>query len=120
MTRSAQIIDVTDPFNPAQISAIANDGEYADTIRCTLHHHRNTWHINFCPMAASIPYAADPNGVQIIDVTDPFNPTPVSNITNDVSGYDPLYGSHSITTVTIGSSTYALVTDTVETTVSKS
>ena len=109
------IIDVTDPFNPAQISAIANDGEYA-----TLYGTRSITTVTlgtstFALLAASTPYAADPkNGVQIIDVTDPFNPTPVSNITNDVSGYDPLYGSHSITTVTIGSSTYALLTDTVD------
>ena len=49
------------------------------------------------------------DGVQIIDITNPRNPTPVSSITDGVDGYTELRGAASITTTTIGSSTYALV-----------
>ena len=49
------------------------------------------------------------NGVQIINITDPYNPTNASSITNSTS-YPTLNGANSITTATIGGSTYALVT----------
>ena len=48
------------------------------------------------------------SGVQIINITNPYNPTPASAIT-DGSNYTELSGAQSITTTTIGSSTYALV-----------
>ena len=58
------------------------------------------------------------DGVQIMDITDPYNPTNASSIT-DGTQYPELDGATSITTVTIGGSTYALVT-VLLTTVSKS
>ena len=48
------------------------------------------------------------HGVQIIDITNASNPTPASVVT-DGSNYPELRGAYSITTTTIGSSTYALV-----------
>ena len=48
------------------------------------------------------------HGVQIIDITTPSSPTPASAVT-DGSNYPELRGASSITTTTIGSSTYALV-----------
>ena len=48
------------------------------------------------------------NGVQIINIDDPYAPTNVSSIT-DGTRYPTLNGSISITTATIGGSTYALV-----------
>ena len=50
------------------------------------------------------------DGVQIIDITDPSNPSPVAAVTDGVGGFEELEGARYITTVTIGSSTYALVT----------
>ena len=49
------------------------------------------------------------NGIQIIDITNPSSPTPVLAISDDQDGYTALEGAASITTTTIGSSTYALV-----------
>ena len=49
------------------------------------------------------------SGIQIIDITNPRNPTPVSTIIDDAGGYTTLRGAESITTTTIDSSTYALV-----------
>ena len=53
--------------------------------------------------------AYNDDGVQIIDITDPFNPSPVAAITDGEGGFEELDGARHITTVTIGSSTYALV-----------
>ena len=48
------------------------------------------------------------NGVQIINITDPYNPTNASSIT-DGTRYPDIKRPFSITTATIGGSTYALV-----------
>ena len=50
------------------------------------------------------------DSVQIIDITDPYNPIPLSTITDNEGGYTALNHAYHITTVTIDSSTYALVT----------
>ena len=50
------------------------------------------------------------NGVQIIDITDPFHPVPLAAVTDGVGGFEELEGARDITTATIGSSTYAIVT----------
>ena len=50
------------------------------------------------------------NGVQIMNITDPFNPVPIAAVTDGADGFEELEGARDITTVTIGSSTYAIVT----------
>ena len=52
--------------------------------------------------------ALEDHGVQIINIDDPYNPTNTSSIT-DGTRYPKLDGARSITTATIGGSTYALV-----------
>jgi len=49
------------------------------------------------------------DSVLIINITDPYSPQLVSTVIDDVGGFDMLEGAHSITTVTIGTDTYALV-----------
>ena len=58
--------------------------------------------------------ASNDDGVQIVDITDPFNPSPVAAVTDGVDGFEELRGARDITTVTVGSSTYALVTATAD------
>ena len=53
--------------------------------------------------------AFDDNGIQIINITNPAIPSPVANIT-DGDDYPILNGSRAITTVTLDSFTYAIVT----------
>ena len=53
--------------------------------------------------------AFDDNGTQIINITNPAIPSPVANIT-DGDDYPILNGSRAITTVTLDSFTYAIVT----------
>ena len=49
------------------------------------------------------------SGVQIIDIIDPYNPIPVYAVSEGVDGYTELTNAHSITAVTIGTSTFVLV-----------
>ena len=53
--------------------------------------------------------AYDDDGIQIINITDPNNPTPVASIGDGEDGFEELKGARYVTTVTIDSSTYALV-----------
>ena len=53
--------------------------------------------------------AYDDNGVQIIDITDPFNPSPAAAMTDGEDGFEWLAGTRHITTAAIGPSTYAFV-----------
>ena len=52
--------------------------------------------------------AANSNGVQIINITTPSSPIAASAVSNGTN-YPNMLGPVSITTTTIGSSTYALV-----------
>ena len=49
------------------------------------------------------------DGVQIINITDPSNPSPTWAISDDVDGYTELAGAWGITITTIGTDTYALI-----------
>ena len=53
--------------------------------------------------------AHDDDGVQIIDISDPTSPTAVTSVT-DGETYPVLDNPRAITTVVIGTTTYALVT----------
>ena len=54
--------------------------------------------------------AYDDDGVQIINITDPYDPNPVAAMTDGVGGFEHLENPRYVTTAAIGSSTYALVT----------
>ena len=49
------------------------------------------------------------DGLQIADISNPFNPLAVSSITDGVGGFSKLNGARSIKTTTIGDNTYALI-----------
>ena len=100
-----EIIDITDPYNPTPASAV-NDGMDGYTalggaVSVT------TVTINSSTFALVASFID--SGVQIINITDPYNPTPASAIINGNGGYEKLSGARSIDAVTIGSSTFALV-----------
>ena len=100
-----QIIDITDPYNPIAASAITNGEDGYPNLGALSG-------ITTVTIGSSIfALVAAPNDstVQIIDITDPYNPDPVFTITNGDDGYDKLYGSNFITTLTFDSTTYALV-----------
>ena len=98
-----QIINIDDPYHPTNVSSITHGTRYPElngAISITTATIENS---TYALVASRIA-----NGVQIINIDDPYHPTNVSSITDDTR-YSTLKGAHSITTVTIGGSTYALV-----------
>ena len=54
------------------------------------------------------------NGVQIINITNPYNPTPVWSVSDGSGNFTTLSGARSIAITTIDSSTYALVASSID------
>ena len=99
-----QIIDITDPYNPAPASAITNYvGGYTQ-----LHGAYDITTITLDSTTFAIVAGRYNQGIQIIDITDPYNPAPVSAIRDSAGGYTELYNVASITTITLGTSTFVL------------
>ena len=123
---SVMITDVSTPASPVVVKNLT-DGEGGKrlykiappNLYCHCHH----WLINVCRGDISIikristisittvgsSSLTHDDGVQIIDITNPSSPSAVSSIDDDADGFTELHGPASITTIAIGSSTYALV-----------
>ena len=99
-----QIINITDPYNPTNVSSITDGTRYP-----TLNGTTSITTATIGGSTYALVAANHDDGVQIINIDDPYNPTNVSSIT-DGTRYPTLNGTTSITTTTIGGSTYALVT----------
>ena len=101
-----QIINITDPYKPTAASNVTDglDGythlDYARSI--------TTATINSSTYALVV--STNDHGVQIINITDPYKPTPASNVADGLDGFTTLASPNYITTITTGSLTYALVT----------
>ena len=99
--RGVQIINITNPNTPVAVSTFTSDN-LIDAKSVT------TTTLGSSTYAFVTSTYSD--GVQILDITTPSAPTPVSHISDGAGGYAALGGAYSITTTTVGSSTYALVT----------
>ena len=98
-----QIINITDPYNPTNASSITDGTRYP-----TLNGSASITTTTIGGSTYALVAAAIDHGVQIINITDPYNPTNASSIT-DGTRYPELDTPIFITTTTIGGSTYALV-----------
>ena len=98
-----QIINITTPSSPIAASAVTDDSDYPVLDGASSITTATIGSSTYALVASSVD-----SGVQIIDITDPYSPTPGSNVV-DGSNYPELSFARSITTATIGSSTYALV-----------
>ena len=101
--RGVQIMDITTPSDPKPVS----DFDDGDTGFTTLSGAQYITTTTIGSSTYALVAANRDNGVQIIDITDPYHPDPVSAIT-DGSKYTELEGAESIAIVA-GSPTYALV-----------
>ena len=99
-----QIIDITTPSSPTPASAITDGSNYTELSGAQSVTTTTIGSSTYALVAASVD-----NGVQIINITTPSSPTPASAITDGQGNFTTLSGAQSITTTTIGSSTYALV-----------
>ena len=103
---SVQIIDITDPYNPIAASSFAHNVEPFDSTILgspssivAIHMGSSTYAL----ISAS-------QGVQFVDITDPYNPIKASSIIDGNGGYTALLNTANIHTTTIDSSIYGLVT----------
>ena len=101
--KGVQIINITDPYRPTSASSITDGTKYPE-----LDGAESITTVTIDDSTYALVAASRDNGVQIINITDPYNPTSASSIT-DGTKYPELDGAESITTVTIDDSTYALV-----------
>ena len=104
LDNGVQIINIDDPYAPTNTRSSITDGTRYPTLNGSISITTATIGGSTYALVA----AWNDNGVQIINITDPYNPTNASSIT-DGTRYPTLNGSISITTATIGGSTYALV-----------
>ena len=112
-SNAIQIIDITNPSNPVDASTPTNGGTYSkltDASSIAVVTGQLTYALVTSPYNIEVQgVPPTKSGIQVIDITTPYSPTPVSTIIDDKDGYTTLRGAESITTTTIDSSTYALV-----------
>ena len=103
-----QIIDITDPTRPQPTASVTDGVGGFDTLD-------GATGITTVTIGASV-YALVASqiddGVQVLDITNPASPQPVASVADGIGGFDELAGAFGITTVTIGTSVYALVSST--------
>ena len=111
-SNAIQIIDITNPSNPVSASSPTNGGPYGkltDASSIAVITGQPTYAFVTSPFNEQNVIQTVKSGIQIIDITTPYSPTPLSPIIDGAGGYTTLKGATSITTTTIDSSTYALV-----------
>ena len=111
-SNAIQIIDITTPSNPVDASTLTDGGTYSkltDASSIAVVTGQSTYAFVTSPHNEQNAIQTVKSGIQVIDITTPYSPTPVSPILDGAGGYTTLKGATSITTTTIDSSTYALV-----------
>ncbi len=111
-----QIINITDPTAPSAVSSIADgDPDGSGGTFDELDGARSITTVKIGSLTYALVASIRDDGVQIINISDPASPLYTSSVTDGGSDgasgtFDKLDGARDITTVTIGDSTYALVT----------
>ena len=100
-----QIIDITDPANPSPTASVTDGVGGFGVLDGAFFVHTAVIDGNTYALVA----ARDDDGLQIIDITDPANPSPAASVTDGVDGFRELVGARSVDTAVIGGNTYALV-----------
>ncbi|SVE03181.1 uncharacterized protein METZ01_LOCUS456035, partial [marine metagenome] len=96
------IIDISTPSNPAYVSEIEDDADKE------LEYGRGIEVATINSRTYAFVAAVDDNGLAVIDITDPFNPSYVNEMEDD--GAVNLDGAKGVAITTIDGNTYAVVT----------
>ena len=100
-----QIIDITDPWAPVPAAAII-DGEGGFT---ELAGAKDVVVVEIDGITYALVASYQDSGVQIIDLSDPENPTPAAGIADGVGGYTEMGGAAGICLAQVEGKTYAVV-----------
>ena len=101
-----QIMDITDPANPIPVSAAFDGSGGFDALDGA----QGVAVFGIGNNMYGIVTASDDDGVQIMDITDPANPAPVSAVFDDSGGFDALDGAQGVAVFGIGNNMYGIVT----------
>ena len=105
--QSIVIINITDPYSPELAYTIASgDTGYTQTTSPNV---IATTTFDTITLALVTDRNNANSGIQIIDITDPYAPSPVSAITHGQDGYTHLNNVEGIDIITLDGQTYALV-----------
>ncbi|KZR73365.1 hypothetical protein [Prochlorococcus marinus] len=105
-----QIVDITDLANPTATASITDGVGGFDELDGA----RGIAKVNIAGQVYALITAYLDHGVQIVNITDPTNPTATASITDGVGGFDELEGAYSIITTTVGNNIYAVIAGTVD------
>ena len=101
-----QVIDITNPKNPTPTSSIFYGQDGFDA----LYYPHNIAVSEIDDRTYALVTSLESDGVQVIDITNPKNPTPKSSIFDGQNGFNALDSPYGITVSEIDDRTYALVT----------
>ena len=104
-----QIIDITDPSNPAAVASIVDSTEGNETPFHVLDGVRSITTVGIGSGAYALVASEIDDGIQIINITDPSNPVATASVTNGVDSFDALKSAYDVTATAIMGSVYALV-----------
>ncbi len=102
---SVLILDMSNPFNPVPAAAM-----YDDTDRYTALDGASDVEIFDAPDGIyAVVVSHDDDGIQVIDITNPYEPFPVAAAFDDMRGFENLEGARAIAAAQIQNRMYALV-----------
>ncbi len=102
-----QIINVTDPTQPAPVSAVSDGSGKFNTLNSAT----DVEVFSIGGRTYGIVTASGDDGVQIINITDPTHPTYVSDVSDGSGGFDALSGAADVEVFVMGDRTYGIVTN---------
>ncbi len=103
---AVQIMDITDPANPAPVSAVFDDSGGFDALGGA----NDVVVFGSGNRTYAIVAAWDDGAIQIMDITDPASPAPVSAAFDDSGGFVALAGANDMAMFDSGDRTYVIVT----------
>ncbi len=101
-----QIMDITNPAQPVPVSAVFDESGGFSALDAA----NDVVIFEKEERFYAIVIARYDNGVQIMDITNPAQPVPVSAVFNNFEGFRALYGAYAVTVFEKGEQMYAIVT----------
>ena len=105
-----QIINITNPASPTPVSSVFDGKDGFDALD-------GAGGIVIATLSGQhyvLVSGFSDDGVQIINITNPASPTPVSSVFDDQNGFDALDGANEVDVVTISGRHYAVVTGAID------
>lgn len=104
-SQGVYILNMTLPYQPYIVSSIYDNQDGYDMLGGA----SDIETVSVSGRDFAVVAAFDDGGIQIIDVTDPANPAPVSSATDEREGYEALDGARGVDIIDIHGRTYGVV-----------